>query len=352
MKAYHISSTLFYGDDGSMVDDLQDLYANRIRDFSAQQIFSAWRALPDSTTKHQTKEFDWKSHFDPARFLPKPAIKSATDMVAKSETPPANELEVARYWEARLPKNIRAKIYPDDTSSGPGPGSLESFCYREGCLWVETDFEWYADYGLANGGGETKLVNQRVFFQVNLNTLQSTPIPVNNDFYHPQDESPFAGPFQTFEVYSNSLYISSDDGIKRYSLRDKTWESLPVPVGGYARITALDGRIFLTSESAIIAMSPDGQASEVLASVRRRPARTILDKMDNYLDNYSYKLFAPILPGPKGAVVVFLKGQFYLLAPGASDWKRWTEIPEGREAELTFSPEGLLILSSSDAMAP
>ena len=244
IKAYHISSTSFYGDDRGMVNDLQDLYDNRIHDFSTEQINLAWQALPDSKIEHQTKELYFK-----------PATKPATDVVAKSKTQPTNLLEVT---------SIRIENYTGDNSSGPRPGLLASLCYREGYLWAETDFEWNAVY-LTNGY-ETELVGQRVFFQVNLNTLQSKAIAVN--LYHPQYGDSFAGPFRTFEVYSNNLYISSNDGIKRYSLARKTWENLPVPVGGYARITALDGRIFSTSESAIIEMSPDGQTSR---SPRKQP---------------------------------------------------------------------------------
>jgi hypothetical protein len=44
--------------------------------------------------------------------------------------------------------------------------------------------------------------------------------------------------------------------------------------------------------------------------------------------------------------MTFLKGRFYLLAQGANDWTPSTEIPEGREAERSFSPGNLLVLSA------
>ena len=372
LKALRIAEMCIPGDDTSHSYELEWLWSEGRNNFPQDQWQLAWQVPLDSTTEQQTQKAHSNTtqlltlrsptpvpHFQPPLTTnhPPPVIKPATVAPHKTETQTTNLLEVTRFWNALLPQEVRVEKYPDDKSSGVPSGSIVSFCYREGYLWVETEFGWYAENYRDGIQYEAKLVNQRAFFRVNLNTFTSECLPIDSERYHPQDSYDFAGPFRTFEVYSNHLYISSSDGIKRYSLARKTWEDLPVPVGGHARITAFDERIFLTSSSAIIEMSPDGQTSKVLASTRRRPAKTILDRMDNYSvkvapDWNSCELFAPIIPGPDGSVVVFLKGQFYMLPKDAVDWVLWKEIPGSREAEFSFSPKNLLILSTLDVARP
>ena len=250
-----------------------------------------------------------------------------------------NCVEVTRYWEPPLPKTVRmTNTYSVGTVGAPS--SIISFCYREGRLWVEAEHEW-------------GYVHPRYFFRVNLKTFESETIAVDKDRYHPQDVDPFSGVSRTFEVFGNHLYISSSDGVKRYSLATKKWEDLPAPIDGYARIIAFDSRVFLSSATAIVEMTGDGSTSKVLASTRRVPPMTMLDKMDNYfgnaLPNGSYfKSFAPIFPGPEGSISAFVKGTFYLLARQATDWIPLTAIPDGREASRSFSTDGLLVLSAPE----
>ena len=358
LNAYEISSSCFYGDDQAMHDDLQNLYNDRIAYFRrASLATSAPREEHGAETNPFSRFNPVKRSLSPKSSLPfplttnhSPGVKPTVTASRATESQPTNLLEVTRFWEIPLPRKMTFTNYFNNgefvnLSTVGAPSSLIAFCYREGCLWGEAEHEW-------------GVVHPRFFFRVNLETFTSECIPIEKDRYHPQDSyAPFAGPFRTFEVYSNHLYISSSDGIKRYSLARKTWEDLPVPVGGHARITAFDGRIFLTSASAIIEMSPDGQTSKVLASSRRRPPLTMLDTMDGYFvkvapDWSSCKLFAPVLPGPDGSVATFLKGRFYVLAPNASDWTPWLEIHGGREAGLVFSPEGLLVLFNLEVARP
>jgi hypothetical protein len=255
---------------------------------------------------------------------------------AANPTPQTNRVEVTRYWEPPLPKTVQIESTYSVGTVG-APSSVISFCYREGYLWAEVEHEW----------GH---IHPRYFFRVNLKTFESEAIAVDTNRYHPQEVDVFTGLSRTFEVDSNHLYISSSDGIKKYSLASKKWEDLPVPVDGYARIIAFNGRIFLSSATAIVEMTADGSTSRALASTRRVPPMTVLDKMDNYfvnaLPNGSYfKSFAPLFPGPDGSVIAFVKGAFYLMPRQATNWIPLAAIPDGREASRSFSPAGLLVFS-------
>ncbi|MGA3282841.1 MAG: hypothetical protein ABSD57_00080 [Verrucomicrobiota bacterium] len=362
IKALRVSNMCFYGNDSSIAADLGTLWTEGRDKFPRDQWELAWQAKLDPVIELGTQEArsNAMQSIPPPPMLSRPfqfpansnlptLAKPAPVAPHKAETQPTNLLEVTRFWEIPLTNKLTFTNYSNkgeiqSLATWGAPSSVIAFCYREGHLWVEVD-------------RECRSVHERFFFEVNLDTFTSECIPIDNERYHPQDSYDFAGPFRTFEVYSNYLYVSSSDGIKRYSLARKTWEDLPVPVGGHARITAFDGRIFLTSASAIIEMSPDGQMSKVLASTRRRPPLTTLDTMDSFFvkvapDWNSCRLFAPILPGPDGSIIAFLKGRLYLLAQGASALTPWTEILGGREAELSFSPGGLLVLSSLDVMKP
>ncbi|MGA2279317.1 MAG: hypothetical protein ABSG80_03320 [Verrucomicrobiota bacterium] len=377
VKALRISNKCFYGNDSSIVSDLVTLSEEGRDKFTRDQWMLARQAKLDLVVELETQEARSNAMRSipplspmlsrPFQFLTNsnlPALaKPAPVAPQKVETQPSNLLEVTRFWEIPLTNKLTFTNYSGEGENEftmAAPSSVIAFCYREGYLWVEAEHEW----------GD---VHPRFFFRVNLETFASETIPVDKDRYHPQDSYEFAGSFRTFEVYSNHLYASSSDGIKRYSLARKTWEDLPVPVGGHARITAFDGRIFLSSANAIIEMATDGRTSKVLASTRRRPPLTMLDTMDGYFmkvapDWSSCKLFAPVLPGPDGSVMMFLipktevaatrasplrttpvfglNGRLYLLPRGASDWIPATQIAASREAERSFSTCGLLVLSA------
>ena len=81
-----------------------------------------------------------------------------------------------------------------------------------------------------------------------------------------------------FEVQDGCLYVSSENEIRRYLVKAKKWETLPLPVQGHGRICAIGRRLFLTTDDGILEVV--GMEARILASTRRRPAQSILDELD------------------------------------------------------------------------
>ncbi len=332
----------------------------RSRDFQEEQLAAAWEEAIGPAQLRQIQQQAESNRLQNTIQMPMRSpnltngvTKKGGLLTVSTNRPSDQPLEVSKFWVSALPTPLRKEYFYNDQSDGPGPGDVLGISYREGALWVESEFSWYADYQAVGNG--LSLVKTRAFSRIDLRTFKTEVVLASKADYQPQDISKFSPPFRTFEVFNDHLYISSGDGIKRYSLRQKKWERLPVPIDDHARITAFDGRMFLCSATAIVEMSPDGNNSKVLASTRRVPPVTVLDRLDGFKvsaapDRNSGQLLPLILPGPNGGIVTFVKNHFYLRTLAGDDWLPFAEIPEGREAERYISTNGLLVLSAPEVI--
>jgi hypothetical protein len=85
------------------------------------------------------------------------------------------------------------------------------------------------------------------------------------------------------------------------------------------RLQRLNNRIFATTADSILELNPDGSGVRILASSRREPPLTTLDRIGNYGT-------PPLLSPPplfslgRGDVKAYLHGKVYSLDSGGTDW--------------------------------
>ena len=138
---------------------------------------------------------------------------------------------------------------------------LQEVIVRDGKLWSRVHYYWKPPYWREAG---------RAFVQTDPLTGASVRIP-----FPPQLETSEPA----FEVIADSLFACSTERLLRCRLREKRWEEIPIPMEGRARITALNGRLYLATGAGLLELEPESGAVQVLASSRRRPAVNELDSL-------------------------------------------------------------------------
>jgi hypothetical protein len=251
---------------------------------------------------------------------PKPAAPAA------APPDPGEVLTVDRFWAAPL-------VVSNDYGSCL-PGSVISMHYREGNLWLEAVYD---------GQSVKRSHEERVFFRVSLHTFKTDTIRIDPARHVPLRLDRFGPTDRTFEVLGDSLFVSSLDGIHRYDCDTKTWSILPAPIQEHCRITGIGNRLFLSSANAMLEISPDGKETRVLASTRRKPPITLLDRRE-HLKTLDLQHFAPVVAGADGSIVALVGGAFYLLAKGSTDWIELPGYQGRRDDRIGMSESGILVL--------
>lgn len=207
---------------------------------------------------------------------------------------PRNVLEVTRFW--RIPS----------TYHDPGlelMPQMVNCCYRDGRLWVDVRHE------------EPRLAHCD-FMGVDLDTLQTEILPFEPGVSRmsPYDREP-----RLFEIYDGNIYLGLPDMVMRGNLKRRTWERFSLPEESGVRPARLKDRLFFTTDTSILEYLPSGEF-RVLASVRRRPAATVLDGFDHFG-------IPPLFLAPTAELRACLRGVIYGLPPNASDWRQVTTMP-------------------------
>ena len=82
-------------------------------------------------------------------------------------------------------------------------------------------------------------------------------------------------------LFRGSLYVNGNGSIEKFDFGNREWRSLSLPAVGDCGLSVVDGRLFATTREAISEITDDGKGSHLLASVRRRPASSALDSLDD-----------------------------------------------------------------------
>jgi hypothetical protein len=190
---------------------------------------------------------------------------------------PTNVLAVTRFWSL---------LERSAETNQPTQLAIANWCYREGRLWVDARAMRLGTYA-----GQETFFNRAVIFSIEPDTLMTEVISLDSRQFTPPERRLFEASARGFEVHNGWLYVSSADVIRRFSLKTRVWEDLPVPLQGHARITFAGDRMILTTKDSVLAASPDGKVVQILASNRRQPPLTRLDSLSAY-DS------APVVSGP------------------------------------------------------
>jgi len=132
------------------------------------------------------------------------------------------------------------------------------------------------------------------------------------------DEIPFPPELgisdKSFEVTDDSLFVSARNHLARFRFRERTWETIPVPMEGGAEITALNGRLYLATGDSLLEVQPDARTVQILASARRRPAANELDSL--------WAQGAQVFTGWSNKVGVLTTTCLFLFDPGTGEWEK------------------------------
>jgi hypothetical protein len=83
-----------------------------------------------------------------------------------------------------------------------------------------------------------------------------------------------------FELFREDIYLSEGEQIKKYSFAQQQWTVLKLPGQKPSDLFALNDRLFAANEESIFEILNGGKATKVLASCRRRPPVTLLDRLE------------------------------------------------------------------------
>ena len=185
--------------------------------------------------------------------------------------------------------------------------------FREGKLWAEVLF---VEIDPSNYGRTDRVV----ICAIDPATLATEMIQVEVD----QGRLPVATFAQAgdrhFEVYRNALYFNVGGKLRRYLLKQRQWEDVPVPVEGNVRLELVQDRLYARTADSILRLNPVGDGAEIVADNRRRPAQNTLDQLEKLGR-------ATVFSGPTGAVCVAIDNRVWSYAAAKEDWELMTEFP-------------------------
>ena len=120
-------------------------------------------------------------------------------------------------------------------------------------------------------------------------------------------------PVPSVEVLGDGLFVNMYDCLKRYDLKRKQWEPVPIPCDKDVYLQAVGDRLYLCDQFSISEYHPGDGFVKILASNRRKPPQTALDKLET-LD------FPIVIAGPGGGVQAYVKNGIYRYDSAIKDW--------------------------------
>jgi hypothetical protein len=216
---------------------------------------------------------------------------------ASSGPAPGKPLPVTRFWS--VPRSI---FESEDILPGYPLTTMATGCFREGRLWLEVR------------AGDPLGTHKATIWSVNLDTSDMGLIDVNSEGASLQTDQVTLNWYNHgMEMVNGFIYYALSGQVKRYSLRLRSWESVPLPVAGATSFSRLGDRLFASTADSIMEILPADEGVRILASRRRNPPVTLLDSLDNYGR-------CPVFAGPDGSLRVQVGGTIYTQATNSNEW--------------------------------
>jgi hypothetical protein len=97
-----------------------------------------------------------------------------------------------------------------------------------------------------------------------------TTFEKENHFYHKST------------LLQGDLFSCNGGQIQRFDSRRRSWEALPIPQQNNDELFAIDGHFYAANENIIFEIVDGGKATRILASARRNPGISVLDRLDGF----------------------------------------------------------------------
>lgn len=188
--------------------------------------------------------------------------------------PPFPELTVNRFWKLPL------------ASTAESRRTFESICgmaFRDGRLWIQVSFEVVPRYLPL-----TELRSR--WWGTDIHVLDPHSLTAEV-IEAPRARTPGAGrrilddwsaDLAHFVVHEDWLFVRTDDGLQKYDLKHKRWSDRPLNLPADGMLASLGAELFCISSDSILRLDARTDEVTVLASCRRRPAATELDRLERF----------------------------------------------------------------------
>ena len=231
-----------------------------------------------------------------------------------------NQMVVPRFWS--IPSASR------ETGDGAFR-SIETITERDGRIWAEVrEADMLSSFAQKDIPGtlysidpatfETRsirFVDKDAMFEVA--SARSAAGSSGGEVHRPANthHAPYNSySHRIWDFHSGRLYMGLQRMLQRYDAGSGQWEPLPITYEGYGRVMSVGGRLFVTTKDSILEVKDDGGSFALLASTRRRPVQTALDKLETldwpaiWIDGES-RLFAMV------------HGSLFAWDANAADWQ-------------------------------
>lgn len=132
----------------------------------------------------------------------------------------------------------------------------------------------------------------------------------------------------SFETMGNQLVFRQADGLQRYDLVTRQKNPLPHVLEADARLVSSGTNLYAISSNSLVNVNLETGTTTVLASLRRRPAVTVLDDLPTLMPGL-------LLPRPDGALTLLADRSVYNYTPG----KQWSRA-------YTLTTNGVMTMAS------
>jgi hypothetical protein len=191
------------------------------------------------------------------------------------------------------------------------------------------DYEYYAGIqwldekgkvmGGRNAGGPAIAILDPTTAHWEVINHPKAEIQTKNNFYH------------RTAIWRSELFTCDGGQIQRYDLRNQQWQVLAVSDGNNYELFVVDGHLYAAGRDLIFEILEGGKSTRILASARRNPPASILDRED---------LGTPTLfEGPNHALRVCTANKIFTWT--GNDWHEDSAAPPASSPPETI-PDGLL----------
>ncbi|MCD6050418.1 MAG: hypothetical protein K0Q55_1821, partial [Verrucomicrobia bacterium] len=143
-------------------------------------------------------------------------------------------------------------------------------------------------------------------------------------------------PNKRLAVTTTDLFWLDAGRLSRKSLPSGELRLLNVELPSDGRLTVVGDRLFVTASEVVLEIMPKDESSQVLASIRRRPALGPLDQMTNLSQTI-------LIGGPNKSLRAAINGHVYLFNENSRSWKIVHSLPDPRFSKYRKMGDDLLV---------
>ncbi|HUS36675.1 MAG TPA: hypothetical protein VM680_15095 [Verrucomicrobiae bacterium] len=263
-----------------------------------------------------------------ARAATKPPVArpAAPQLPPEPKALSSRPLTESEFWVLPLEKISEQMQHPNVSD-----GFMQWPIVRNGALW----FRFYYTYYVRGPGIQPPSYGD-CLVALNLQTLQPKFIPLDRPEF--QRGFIWSQENRSFEVTSNVIYMVHNDRLLRRAIEKPSWTQIPTSVNS-PQLFLIRGRLYLSGQESIQELTESG-GFKTLASARRRPAQTDLDKVEKF--DY------PLLHGAREGLRVVLKDRQFLF--DGAKWKEEVTVPVSSLRRAAASP-GFLVYGKMNGAA-